>query len=122
MTAFSINLTEWHMSTPKIPGTNIPIIGGGQRISLVPFLELVGTLVQLIRARISEKSKNSFLYIACDGKTTTHGCAGQQEDLIVGIVSVLDNDETMRKYVLNYYKQKAKTNEEKGKGAAGAAE
>lgn len=93
---------------PKIPGTNIPIIGEGtRRLSLVPFLELVGSVVQVIRAKITDKSKNSFLYIACDGKSTTFGCAGQQEDLIVGLISVLENDETMRSYVLNYYKQKS---------------
>lgn len=100
----------------KIPGTNIPILGGVQRLQPIPFLELVGNLVQIIRAKITDKNKNSFLYIACDGKTTTHGRAGQEEDLIVGVISVLESDETMRNYVLNYYKQKelkAKENETK---------
>ncbi|MBR0116436.1 MAG: hypothetical protein IJM04_04060 [Prevotella sp.] len=90
----------------KIPGTTIPILGGIQRLKPIPFLELVGNLVQIIRAKITDKSKNSFLYIACDGKSTTHGRAGQEEDLIVGVISVLESDETMRNYVLNYYKQK----------------
>lgn len=90
----------------KIPGTNIPILGGVQRLQPIPFLELVGSLVQVIRAKITDKSKNSFLYIASDGKSATHGRAGQEEDIIVGVISVLESDETMRNYVLNYFKKK----------------
>lgn len=96
----------------KIPffgGPGIPALGSTQvRISTVPFLELVGSIVQLIRSRITSKSKNSFLYIASDGKSATFGRAGQEEDIILGIINVLKSDETTRKYVMDYFNNKFK--------------
>lgn len=108
------------MSKVPIIG-GIPLLGGQSRISNVPFLELVGHVVQLLRSRINVKSNNSFLYIACDGKSSTFGRSGHEEDLIIGIVSVLKNDETARKYVLDYFNKQNEIEDEQGADKVAAA-
>lgn len=92
---------------PILEGTGFPILGPtSAQKATAPFLEFVGTVVQSVRSRITEKSSNSFLYIACDGKSTTFGRAGQEEDLIIGMINILKEDETARKYVLDYFNNK----------------
>ena len=94
---------------PILEGTGIPVLGTSPvRLSTIPYLELVGSVVQIVRSRINAKNKNSFLYIACDGTSTTFGRAGQEEDLIIGIINILKGDEAARKYVLDYFNNKFK--------------
>lgn len=96
---------------PILEGTGFPILGvTPAQKATAPFLELVGSVVQSVRSRISEKNPNSFLYIACDGKSTTFGRAGHEEDLIIGMINILKEDETARKYVLDYFNNKFEKN------------
>ena len=46
--------------------------------------------------------------MACDGNAATFGRAGQEEDIVMGIINILKSDETARKYVLDYFNNKCK--------------
>ncbi len=107
---------------PILDGTGIPILGTSPvRLATVPYLELVGSVVQIVRSRITSKNKNSFLYMACDGNAATFGRAGQEEDIVMGIINILKSDETARKYVLDYFNNKLKEDGKQGKGESGGS-
>ena len=71
-----------------------------------PFLNCVGRAVGMVRQRVTDKSPNSFLFIASNGKDLSFGAAGQEEDLLKGLVGLLDKNDLVREMLLTHYNHK----------------
>lgn len=106
-----------------IPVFERPKVNGNE-----PFLNCVARAVREVRPRVTDKSPNSFLFIASNGKDLSVGVAGQEEDIIKGLVTLLDKNDTVRNLLLTHYNNKQQIKDgrkEQGAGAdagAGSAE
>lgn len=93
-----------------IPIFDRPKVNGNE-----PFLNCVARAVREVRPRVTEKSPNSFLFIASNGKDLSFGVAGQEEDIIKGLVNLLDKNETVRELLITHYINKQKQQNENGR-------
>ena len=84
-----------------IPIFDRPKVNGNE-----PFLNCVARAVREVRPRETEKSPNSFLFIASNGKDLSVGVAGQEDDIIKGLVTLLDKNDTVRELLLTHYNNK----------------
>ena len=84
----------------------IPIFDRPKVNNNEPFLNCVARAVREVRPRVTEKSPNSFLFIASNGKDLSCGVAGQEEDILKGLVHLLDKNDTVRKLLLTHYNNK----------------
>lgn len=89
-----------------IPIFERPKVNGNE-----PFLNCVARAVSKVRPRVTEKSSNSFLFIASNGKDLSCGVAGQEEDILKGLVHLLDKNDTVREMLLTHYTNKQNQNE-----------
>lgn len=80
-----------------------------------PFLNCVARAVREVRTRVTEKSPNSFLFIASNGKDLSCGVAGQEEDILKGLVNLLDRNDTVRNMLLTHYNNKQNQQKENGR-------
>lgn len=76
-----------------------------------PFLNCVARAVREVRPRVTEKSPNSFLFVASNGKDLSVGVAGQEADIIKGLVALLDKNDTVRELLLTHYNNKQQNND-----------
>lgn len=76
-----------------------------------PFLNCVARAVREVRPRVTEKSPNSFLFIASNGKDLSFGAAGKEEDILKGLVNLLDKNDTVREMLLTHYRNKKQLEE-----------
>ena len=90
----------------------IPIFDRPKINNNEPFLNCVARAVREIRPRVTEKSPNSFLFIASNGKDLSFGVAGQEEDILKGLVHLLDKNDTVREMLLTHYNNKEKQNDD----------
>lgn len=75
-------------------------------------MNCVARAVREVRPRVTEKSPNSFLFIASNGKDLSFGVAGQEEDILKGLVHLLDKNDTVREMLLIHYNNKEKQNDD----------
>lgn len=88
-----------------IPLFDRPKINGNE-----PFLGCVARAVREIRPRVTEKSPNSFLFIASNGRDLSCGVAGQEADILKGLVHLLDKNDTVREMLITHYNNKLQEN------------
>ena len=98
-----------------IPIFERPTVNGNE-----PFLNCVARAVREVRPRVTEKSPNSFLFIASNGKDLSCGVAGQEEDILKGLVNLLDKNDTVREMLLTHYNNKKQLEENGRKQEPGA--
>jgi hypothetical protein len=97
------------------------------KIKNEPFMLCVARCIKEIASRVTKKSPNSFLFVASDGKDIRVGAGGNEENIIKGLVSLLDSNEPVRKLLLTHYtikqqKENGRTEEQPGAGAEQPAE
>ena len=88
----------------------IPIFDRPKINNSEPFLNCVARAVREVRPRVTEKSPNSFLFIASNGKDLSCGVAGQEADIIKGLVHLLDKNDAVRELLLTHYTNKQQNN------------
>lgn len=99
-----------------IPIFDRPKVSGNE-----PFLNCVARAVREIRPRVTDKSPNSFLFIASNGKDLSCGVAGQEADIIKGLVHLLDKNDTVRELLITHYNNKQQKDNGRNDEPAGAA-
>lgn len=90
----------------------IPIFDRPKINNNEPFLNCVARAVREVRPRVTEKSPNSFLFIASNGKDLSFGVAGREEDILKGLVHLLDKNDPVREMLLTHYNNKKKQNDD----------
>ncbi len=93
-----------------IPIFDRPKVNGNE-----PFLNCVARAVREVRPRVTDKSPNSFLFIASNGKDLSCGVAGHEDDILRGLVHLLDKNDTVRDMLLTHYNNKQKQEKENGR-------
>ena len=83
------------------------------------FLNCVARAVREVRPRVTNKSPNSFLFIASNGKDLSCGVAGHEEDILKGLVNLLDKNDTVREMLITHYINKQKQEKNGRKENAG---
>lgn len=98
-----------------IPIFERPKVNGNE-----PFMNCVARAVREVRPRVTDKSPNSFLFIASNGKDLSCGVAGQEDDILKGLVHLLDKNDTVREMLITHYINKrhenGRKNESEGAG------
>ena len=98
----------------------IPIFDRPKVNNNEPFLNCVARAVREVRPRVTEKSPNSFLFVASNGKDLSVGVAGQEADIIKGLVALLDKNDTVRELLLTHYNNKQQNKDGRNDQGAGA--